>query len=181
MPALIGGYGQKKTRLFTRSQAIPYARTGPRSAVDDANNNERSRRRKDKAVSRQNDEKKFSRSRDKAQKSPGRTQVPIFSFHPTKEQREAIKADDRPISDILDILKTYCEDNCTLTIGYKPEMESMYAIVRTRENRFEDSLAVSAWHSDLATALYALAFCLKNVARDFPENLPSATQLELDW
>jgi len=132
-------------------------------------------------MSRQNDEKRFSRSRADKGASGKKTQVPIFSFHPTKEQREAIKADTDPLVLKLDIIKTYLEDNCTLTVGYKPEMESCYAIIRTKEANFEDSIAVSAWHSDLATALYALAFCLKNVTRDFPTNLPTASQLELNW
>lgn len=132
-------------------------------------------------MSRQNDEKRYAGKGKSNGNSATAGQTPIFTFHPTKEQKEHIRSVKRPLSETLDTLSKYLEQGCKLTLGFSPQQMSYYVIIRSNTEKWDESLALSAWHSDLPTAIAALEYCLMTVATDYPESLPKAYQTSYDW
>ncbi len=99
----------------------------------------------------------------------------IITFHPTRDERQALAAGAMPPEDVYSTLAKVIERNCGLALGYDMDRGNFYAIMRDKSQEWSEALACSAFHSDLYKAVQGLAFALHHKWPRFPEEV----QLEL--
>jgi len=91
------------------------------------------------------------------------------TFHPTVEEREALKLGPADPHKDLELIQTYLERGCSLTIGVRIDSDSFYATIRQRTLDWMTAPAITAWHTSPVGALQGLAFALEQRYDDFPE------------
>lgn len=123
-------------------------------------------------------------NRNGGKKAPKVTEIkgkPIFTFHPTKEQAEAIRSDGRPLEEVISELAARLEGGLRIIISSASNRDSFSVLVKESEPDWQEALAVSVWHSDLVIALRGIETYLNKVNPDWPDT-PAATQLSFtDW
>lgn len=131
-------------------------------------------------MSRQADEKNNRKKADPPKKGQ-KPATGLRAFNPTKDEKEAIKANDLALEDILGVLASYAEDGITFSIGYNPTSQAFYAIARMKGEDWKTDPAVSAWHADMSTCLVVLWYALTVRFPHFPEGWDKATEQDYDW
>lgn len=125
------------------------------------------------------EEKKSKKVRNRPAKANG-VNANFVSFRPTKEDKEAIRADQTPLDVLLGELATWVEDGHKLTLGFRPENSAFYLSLREGGAEYSDAVSLSVWHTDLLTCFYAMKHALRGRYSDFP-----AIQFDLfekpDW
>jgi hypothetical protein len=113
------------------------------------------------------EEKKSRRVARRPAKANGKNSG-FVAFHPTKEEREEIKADQTPLREVIDFLFTWVEDGHKLTFGYKPENEAYYLALREGGASFDEAVTLSMWHADPWMCVYGMKAALKGRYASFP-------------
>lgn len=120
-------------------------------------------------MSRQADEAKYqSRGKRGQAANPSRSSR-FVAYHPTKAEKDQIRSlgdgyaygGNRGIS--------LLQEGHKLTIGYKPEQEAFYVMLREGGKAWDEAVTISFWHSDLETCFKQMAFALATVFEDFPD------------
>ena len=126
-------------------------------------------------MSRQHDES-ADRKPTKKNNPPNKgSQGGLFAFHPNTIQREDLAKWTADIEKSIDFLATWLEDNCLISVGFKPENASYFVILKERSTDWKTAKSVSVWHSDLGRAFLGLEYYLREVNPEFPRSLPSQT------
>lgn len=132
-------------------------------------------------MSRVAEETKASKSR-KPKTNGNKTYVKRFiSFHPTKEEKEYIRAMEESLEDCLVGLRPWLEDGHKLTIGWSGKNDACFASIRESTDNWRDARAVSAWHADPDVALRSLCYAITSRFPAFPEIEFGQADYELDW
>lgn len=132
-------------------------------------------------MSRQNDERRHGRNgvtKPQVHKSNG---TGFVVFHPTKEQREAIKADVRTSGDVVRDFVPYLEEGHRLAVGYRAENGAYFCHMREGSADWDKAVTLSAWHTDLETALKVLSYALRKVHTEFPTIQLRLGEGAYDW
>ena len=121
----------------------------------------------------QSNDAKYDRPRGSSRKKGKSNKTSsLFSFHPNKDQREELKKWTADLDKDLEFLMTFLEDNCLLSVGYKAENASYFALLKDRSVQWDQAASVSVWHTDLPRALLGLTYYLKEVNPEFPKVPP---------
>lgn len=105
----------------------------------------------------------------------------ITSYHPTTEERERLKAGAMDLSKAVEALAGLVGKGAKVTLGHRAENDSYYAIIREEGDNWQESAAVSYWHSEPDKALIGLAFGLAVRFPAFPDMPPTQLRLGADW
>jgi len=132
-------------------------------------------------MSRINDETRYPAKKKLWGKSGEKPLSALYAYHPTKSHREAIRQDPRPLGDLISVAGGWLSQGCKITLGYREENSAFYAIIREGSDNWESARAVSAWHSQLETALAVLVYYLESVNPEWPDKVNSWAQEEFDW
>jgi len=128
-------------------------------------------------------ELKEQRAIPKPRKRPGNqvNQPPIITYRPTTEERDQLAGGALELTEAVEIIARAIENDARLVMGYKPENGSFYLILRDAGTPYEESVAVSYWHSDPVKATLGMAFGLAKRFPHFPDLPPTQLDLGEDW
>lgn len=104
----------------------------------------------------------------------------FVAFHPTKEERMAIKSDDTDLAEVVSFLLTFVQDGHKLSFGYRAENASFYVLLRDGGESWVNAVCVSAWHQDPMMAIYAMKNALTGRYSTFP-NVQMSLLSDVDW
>ena len=114
-------------------------------------------------------DKRRSEGGNKAQIKPKNS---IFTFHPTKEQREDIRSIPDDVSRDLDSISAVLSNGCTLSLGYDGNRGNYFCLVRKKQEEWATAPAISVFHSQVDQALKGVAYYLREVNEEWPMVLP---------
>lgn len=132
-------------------------------------------------MSRQYDEERYPAKRKTSGKPAQYAGNRPYTFHPTKAQRESIRADTTTLGAMLDHLGGWTRQGCKIVLGYRAESNAHYALIREGGEDFSMNKAVSCWHGNLATAAAMLYYYLAEVNTGWPTVTSDWVQEEFDW
>jgi len=130
-------------------------------------------------LERLQEEKKSKAISKKPRKANG-ADTRFVSFHPTTEERKAIREDLTPLREVLDFLLTWVEDGHRLTFGHKGENSAYYVMLREGGAGYDEAVTLSVWHEDPWICVYALKAALKGRYGAFP-NIQLNVWEDVDW
>ena len=127
------------------------------------------------------DAKAEKQSRRKGKKGARSSNTTFFTFHPTVEQKYALRVWDVELSEVLEGLAAKVESGFKLTLSQKPETGTYLAIMRENGDDWKAARCASYWNVDPTRALMGLYFYLTNVNPSWPEASGSVEEEETDW
>jgi hypothetical protein len=104
----------------------------------------------------------------------------FVAFHPTKEERMAIKNDDTDLAEVISFLLTFVQDGHKLSIGYRAENGSFFVMLRDGGETWDKAVCLSAWHQDPMIAIYAMRNALMGRYSTFP-HVQMSLFSDVDW
>ena len=105
----------------------------------------------------------------------------FFTFHPTNEQKHALRHWDVELQEVLEGLASKIEGGFKLSIGQKPESGTFFAIMRQNGDDWKNTPACSYWNLDMTKTLVGLYYYLTSVNPSWPEGRSSVVEEETDW
>lgn len=105
----------------------------------------------------------------------------VFTYRPTEKHKKLMQENDTPLEAVITCLGDKLDGGIRLTMGHNPQTHSFYVMARNGDKKWDEGVAVSVWHSDLARAIWGMWFYLTVVNPDYPESVPNAYQTEFDW
>jgi hypothetical protein len=128
---------------------------------------------------RQADEAKERRLR--ARGAPRNDTIRPYTWHPNKEQREALREQTYDIARVLIGLEFWIGLGHRITLGKSANGDGVYCVIRDGSREWQDAQAVFVYHSELGKALQGLNYYLVEVAPEFPSVPKIARAEEEDW
>lgn len=95
----------------------------------------------------------------------------IVTFQPLKEHKEQLKQGILDEAKAVEVLDRAIMGGNKVSLGYSPDKNGFFAIVRDGNASFGEGIAVSCWGRDLGRAIVVLAFYLREINPDFPSNV----------
>jgi hypothetical protein len=132
-------------------------------------------------MSRVSDEKQYKNRGTIAQAEPRRGKSRYIVYRPTKEEREAIKADKAPLASVMQRLTMWVQKDAKLTIGHKAENDAYFAHLTDLGVDWQNAITLSVWHSDWETALRTLDYGLRTRYEQFPDIQLELFPDDLNW
>lgn len=132
---------------------------------------------------RQADEAREDRQKKGSSRSgKDKQEVPAFwTFHPTKAQREELKARNQGAEQALLVLAKSLERGIGISFGYSADRASSFVIARDKTAGWNQGTALSVWHSDLVQAVLGMAYVLTSVYPEYPEEGPGEATFIDEW
>lgn len=132
-------------------------------------------------MSRVNDEKRYRQSSTTGEKPARKPGSRYIVYRPSKEERELIKADKKPLSAVMTALSKWVTRDCKLTIGHKAENDAFFAHLTDLGVEWQQAITLSVWHSDWETALRTLEQGLATRYAEFPDIQLELFPDDLSW
>jgi len=122
-----------------------------------------------------------SKSKITSSKQKRSTETGLYSYHPTKAHKDALRSGEFPLEQALDYLSKMFQRDCTLSCGYKPETDAYWLILRAKTDDWRTAPAFGVFSGDMEKAIRMLAYGLSRLSPEFPEDLPSYYINDDDW
>ena len=105
----------------------------------------------------------------------------IIAFHPTVTQAAELRMGVMPIGEAIDYLGKVMERGVGVSLGFRQNQGAVFAMAKDKGQLWQVAATVSAWHSDCAGAIRALAYFLREVYPEFPDDVGGPTGFTDEW
>lgn len=108
-------------------------------------------------------------NRGKGKKPPAAARSRIFTYHMTESQRKEILTTGYSIGEVLTDMNEWVRMGYQLRMGMSGDSTSTFCMIREQTQDWQQSRAVSFFHSDLSKAIAGLWWYLSRVNPDWPD------------
>jgi len=113
--------------------------------------------------------------------NPQTRRAKITTFHPTTEERTELEKGIYGPLEALETLEKALSQWASISIGFKPENEAFFVILRDNRVPWNEAPALSYWNKDLARAITGMGFALENRYEGFPDGAYQQDLFSDDW
>jgi len=132
-------------------------------------------------MSRVSDEKQYKNKGTTVSAAPRKGKSRYIVYRPTKEEREAIKADKAPLGSVMHRLTMWATKDAKITVGHKAENDAYFVHLTDLGVDWQEAITLSVWHSDWETAIRTLDYGLRTRYETFPDIQLELFPDDLSW
>lgn len=132
-------------------------------------------------MSRQASEKQYKGTKNDRPNHAAAKKATFVVFRPGKEEREEIRSDDAPLIQRWAELVSYVLSGHKVSVGYRPENDSIYIHLRDGETDWDKAVTLSVFHNDPAVALRTICYGLRGRYSEFPDIQLSLFDDDVNW
>lgn len=127
------------------------------------------------------DAKQAKSKNGKGKPSPQTRRAKITTFHPTERERSDLANGIYGPLEAIETLEKALSEWASISIGFKPENEAYFVILRDNRVPWNEAPALSYWNKDLARAITGLGYALGNRYEGFPDGAYQQDLFSEDW
>ena len=132
-------------------------------------------------MSRQQDEVRYKgNGRNQNKRSNGGATM-FVSFHPTKSEKDAIKALIAEGISLDDVVEALVDRGLTVKFTQNNGGNAYCAVVAEAGKPFNEGTALACFHANVGVLIGMVHYMLTVKWTGYPEQPPTATNLEFDW